>query len=81
MDQIEQYQHFSAVFAPSRTDDLLPGAAELIGKRLRWYKAWVIESGPYGGLWACAVLDAHTIVSAGPPFAWAPESDLSEVTL
>ena len=77
IDDLGDFAQFTAVFSPARIDDLKPGAAELIGKRLRWSKGWIIEDGPYAHQWACPLIEDSGAWSA--PFAWAPECDLTRI--
>lgn len=70
-EQLTQFQEVTAVFNPKRTDDLLPDARKMVGKRARWYAAWIIEDGDYAGHWA--MLDCkHRL-------GWVPFCDLSDV--
>lgn len=75
---MQQFDRFTAVFQPQRTDDLKPGAEAIIGKRLEWEAADVIdEDNPtYAGHLACMVL-------SDPPgpglFVWTPSCDLTDI--
>lgn len=68
---MQQFDKITATFAPRRTDDLLPGVVEWIGRKLIWQAYWVIEEGSYEGEWAMAPCDV-----SGCPFAWVPSGDL-----
>lgn len=68
---IEQFDKIEAAYQPRRTDDLVDGAAEWIGKTTTWQASWIIEHGPYAGDWAMGAVGREC-----PPFAWAPLCDL-----
>lgn len=75
MSALEFCDTVVATFAPKRTDDLKPGAAEFIGQRCVWQAAWPIEEGPYAGQWAMTWYGD----SPRPPFAWTPLCDLTDI--
>jgi hypothetical protein len=79
--RLRRFDKFTAVFSPARRDDLQDGAAALIGKRLSYQAAWIIEDGPYAGQWACSVLNGLVAGDRSWSFAWAPLSDLSDIEL
>lgn len=73
-----------AVFAPTRTDDLKPAAAAIIGHEYIWDQAWVIEpedGGPYVGqdAWCFAweQREGEGVYPIG--VAWVPTEDLRVV--
>lgn len=67
----KQFDVVYAEFRPTRENDLAPGAAEWIGRRMRWQAMYVIEYGPFMGDWLMM-----PTLPPFPPFAWAPSSDL-----
>lgn len=71
-----------ATFAPDRTDDLVPGAAEWIGRTQEWQNTGPIEQGPYEGedSWAPYWTPGNQPDEC-PPFAWVPARDLELVAL
>ena len=82
---MNQFDRFTAVFQPQRTDDLKPGATALIGERLEWEAAWIIGgeddrkhgvSADYEGLFACAL---RTEFKEHQGFVWTPECDLADI--
>lgn len=83
---MEQWDRFTAVFRPARTDDLREGAERMIGNRYRFMAAWVIEEGEneYAGQHACTVDypfgEAPEEVKAAMVL-WVPEGDLAEVEM
>jgi hypothetical protein len=66
----------TAEFRPARVDDLVPGAADWIGRTLTWQATNVIEEGPYAGQWAWQPISHYADGSEPPPFAWVPDEDL-----
>jgi hypothetical protein len=73
--ELERFDIVTATFQPQRTDTLVDGAAEWIGRRLRWEAVWIIErASSYRGQWAMRPMVRET-----PPFGWAPFSDLADV--
>lgn len=71
---MDQFDIITAVFNPRRSDDLVEGAADWIGKSCQWQAAWVIEEGEYSGEWAMTPHPLETLLSC--PFAWVPSGDL-----
>jgi len=69
---MKQYDKVEAIFRPKRTDDLVEGAAEWIGRKLDWSAYFKIEEGEYVGDWAMVAIS----MVFRPPFAWVPERDL-----
>lgn len=64
----------TATYAPARRDDLVDGAAAVIGIRGHWQASWIIEGGDYAGQWAMAWRGETAL-----PFAWVPLCDLADV--
>lgn len=73
-DEVMQFDQVLARFEPRRTDDLVPGAGELIGHQTYWQAVWEIEEGPYAGEWAMRPMDRRQY-----PFAWVPLGDLGDL--
>ena len=57
-------------FWPKKDDDLVEEARPLLGMVFLFYRAWVIDEGPYAGQVAWASRDAKCT------FGWCPEEDL-----
>jgi hypothetical protein len=74
-----QYDRVLATFQPVRTDDLQPGVAAWIGRRLPWCAVFVVESGPYEGQWAMGPLDGLEDGNRFPAAWWVPLCDLADV--
>ena len=70
---MEQFEVIEAKFKPMRTDDLVPGAFEWVGRKTRWQAAWILEDGPYEGDWA---MTPHGDDRLSAVFAWVPLRDL-----
>jgi len=69
---MKRFDKVTAIFKPRRVDDLVPRAAEYIGKELHFSVGWKIEEGQFAGEWAMQVVE-------DTPFAWIPSGDLEIV--
>lgn len=81
--ELAQFDNFWATFNPKRTDDLTPGVADHIGKRLRWEASWIIteeDGGPYVGDWHCTLHPDHG-ADVAYSFVWAVLCDLDDVEI
>ena len=67
----------TAEFRPKRTDNLIPGATDWIGRVADWEALWIIDCGEFYGEWAMRPLVPNTtLLSDLPPFAWVPLCNL-----
>ena len=74
MEMIEQFDKIIATFNPKKTDNLVTGMENHIGKRFTFEAMWVIEDGQYVGEWAMAPR------MTGPPLCgWIPLCDLDNI--
>ncbi len=68
---MKQFDKVTAVFNPRRTDDLVEGVAEYIGKTLEFEAVWVIEEGVYKDEFAMLAVDRTLLLP------WIPSGDLN----
>jgi hypothetical protein len=70
----------TAVFAPTKTDNLRPGLEKFIGQRFTFYRSFEQDEGPYAGqqTW---IFDRCHDDELGDENAvrWVPEEDLQEI--
>jgi hypothetical protein len=78
-DEIEQYDTVSAVFAPQRTDDLVPAAVAMIGQRFTFTADWTIDDDyPYMGDWHMSLCEDDWRRTG---VMWVPLCDLTDLQL
>lgn len=71
---MKPFDEFSAVLAPKRTDDLRPGVADWIGKRLRVrYTGEVDHKCEYTGQ------PRFDVLTPLAPMGWVPGCDLADL--
>lgn len=70
---MDMLQVIEAKFMPRRTDDLIIGAEDWIGRKLEWQAIFIIESGTYENEWAMSPYGKHRF---NTPFTWVPLGDL-----
>ena len=71
---MNRFDIVEATFQPQNMDTLKDTSVPWIGYRCQWSADWIIEEGEFEGKFAMGVIsDDH------PPFAWAPESDLTDI--
>tara|TARA_R110000851_G_scaffold42983_1_gene106684 strand:- start:682 stop:927 length:246 start_codon:yes stop_codon:yes gene_type:complete len=80
---MKRFDSITAVFQPTRTDDLKEGMQEWIGRKEQWVAQWIIEDGhPYAGEWALMpIKDEEYGVHPDFPYLWVPLCDLKIVDL
>lgn len=78
---MRQFDKVSAVFSPSRTDDLGLGVTEWIGRRMEFQASYVLteeDTADYVGQWAMTVYRRPGDATEYP-FAWVPLCDLAAI--
>ena len=79
-EMMKVFDVITAEYRPKRTDNLIPGATDWIGRVSDWEALWIIDHGAFYGDWAMRPMVPNTIpLSELPPFAWAPLCDLTIV--
>ncbi|HYM46764.1 MAG TPA: hypothetical protein VES65_11475 [Solirubrobacteraceae bacterium] len=77
---LEQFDNFYATVRPVRTDDLKPGVAAWIGKRLLFRAMGAADEGTYAGDQMCMPIGPDgDRFSRETDAAWMPERDLCDV--
>lgn len=71
---MNQFDKITATIKPQKTDNLVDGMQEFIGRSFEFQAMWTIERAPFIGEWAMSPTSTQ-----GFPFGWIPLCDLTDI--